>query len=426
MVEIEGGVMKRHPLGPRPNHSLGKSAMCLTEVGENRLAKKAQKAAMALDQRLTKDDMPAISRALTEYAAGLIVEQYSIRDDFVLYRADERTFYVKAAAYTNYSFAASYEHDYFSKFIIPSFAHTRIVRVISRGGYLYLICSCCLFERLGITCCHIYKVLRRVPIPEDAVIRWHKSYRYYHLKNEALTAKFDQAIRNECPGPVFCESSDWPIGNGERPKEYFEETLPGKPAVICPGNRWDGKQDSTPTASRERAAPTTSGAKLPVLGMVEEIGLSQAAADNALDSFENGSLTQFDDDVSMVVAVQDSAAAVASRENEVSPKTQKERGEKWKRKLSNSTAYQLLHPHYVDFTNIAGSDPAIMEYAATAFRGLIADVQAMKADKQASNLQQKAENATGEFASFLEIDSAKVNKRIGKSNSPKRRKKRKH
>ena len=175
IVKIEGGVAKRHPLGPCPNHSLARLAKSLTEVSKDWSAKKTQKAALALDQRLTKD-MPAIYWPLTEYAARLIVEQYSIQDDFVLYCLDERTFYVKAAAYTNYSFAASYEHDDFSKFIVPLFAHMRIVRVVMRDGCLYLVCSCCLFQHVGITCCHIYKVIWCLPIPEDAVICWHKSY----------------------------------------------------------------------------------------------------------------------------------------------------------------------------------------------------------------------------------------------------------
>ena len=91
----------------------------------------------------------------------------------------------------------------------------------------------------------------------------------------------------------------------------------------------------------------------------------------------------------------------------------KEQNEKWKKKLSTSTAYQLLQPHYVDFTNLAGSDPKIMENATTEFCGLIANVQAMKADKQASNIQQQnASDSTSKFASFLEIDHAKVRKQI--------------
>ena len=51
---------------------------------------------------------------------------------------------------------------------------------------------------------------------------------------------------------------------------------------------------------------------------------------------------------------------------------------KMEKKLSISTAYQLLQPHYIDFTNPAGSDPKIMEYATTEFCGLIAQVQAIK------------------------------------------------
>ena len=48
MVEIEGGVAKRHLLGPHPNHSPARLAKSLTEVSEDQLAKKAQKAALAL------------------------------------------------------------------------------------------------------------------------------------------------------------------------------------------------------------------------------------------------------------------------------------------------------------------------------------------------------------------------------------------
>ena len=77
MVEIEGGVAKRHPFGPRPNHSLARLTKSLTEVSKDWLAKKTQKSALALDQRLMKDDMPAIYQPLTEYAAGLIIEQSS-------------------------------------------------------------------------------------------------------------------------------------------------------------------------------------------------------------------------------------------------------------------------------------------------------------------------------------------------------------
>ena len=148
------------------------------------------------------------------------------------------------------------------------------------------------------------------------------------------------------------------------------------------------------------------GPKLPGLRVVEEIGLSQAATEGNYDLFENDSFAQFDDaNVLIVVAVeQDLGGEVASQENEVSPMVQKEQNEEWETKLSTSTADQLLHPHYVDFMNLAGPNPKVMEYAAMEFCGLIANVQAMKANKQASNIQQQnASDSTSEFASFLEI-----------------------
>ena len=46
------------------------------------------------------------------------------------------------------------------------------------------------------------------------------------------------------------------------------------------------KQDSNTTASRERAASTSHGPKLPGPGVVEEIGLSQATTEGNYDSFE--------------------------------------------------------------------------------------------------------------------------------------------
>jgi len=94
------------------------------------------------------------------------------------------------------------------------------------------------YEQFGIVCRHIYKVLGQKPKAIDAVIHWHKVYRYFYLRSEKLIAKFEEALDNEPPGPMCClpVGSNWPVGEGDKVRSYFDET-PGC-ALIQRNNRW--------------------------------------------------------------------------------------------------------------------------------------------------------------------------------------------
>jgi hypothetical protein len=171
--EAENSVVKRHPVGPRPNESIDKSTKALTLIADSRLLKKEQNAASALDTIPTVGYKRGIHDQITNHAANLVMAQYNEQPKYVLYRLDEQTFYVKRKHHTPKT-GTDWRRDNFGLYMVPSFERTRIVRILNHGNGEYLVCSCCYFERHGVGCRHTYKVLKHHPKAYDVAVRWHK------------------------------------------------------------------------------------------------------------------------------------------------------------------------------------------------------------------------------------------------------------
>ena len=300
----------------------------------------------------------------------MIVDKYSASEQYVLYQANANTFFVKAAEYKNYSYASHYAHNDFSNYMIPAFSHMRVVHVIQKGDSLYLVCSCCLFKHFGIICCHCYKVFACIPLPEDAVICWHKNYGYFCYKI---------MIQNECPGPKCCISdgsmSQWQVGTGEKVETYFEQTLEDQTALIWSGNRWTRKNEMMSKQS-DPVAKASYASKFPHEGVIKDISLSQAANTEAGASVESDSFPPPNDCDESVTALLEL--------NDTSTGSNQENLSVWKTNLARANAHQILMPDYQDLTAVAEYDAETMELAASKISSAVTEVQALVSAKQAA------------------------------------------
>jgi hypothetical protein len=254
----------------------------MTQIGESRLLKKEQNAALALDTIPTVGYKQGIHDQLTNHAGNLVMAQYDQQSQYVLYRLDEQTFYVKRKR-NNAPTATNWREENFGLYMVSSFERTRIVRIVNHGNGRYLLCSCYHFERYGVGCRHTYKVLKRHPEAYDVAVRWHKGFRYGYLKEgyADVTAMYEKAIESPVTGPIYSENENlWPVGEGEAPLPFFMETLPSKTPKIRQGNYWatgmhNGSQSGIEAA--HRTSKNTDKHAVSVAGCEEVVELSQDA-----------------------------------------------------------------------------------------------------------------------------------------------------
>lgn len=242
--EVENSSMKRYGLGPRPQHTLDKSVRAMLGHAEKRTGEKARKAADAMDsQPMDKIGSGSdLYKKLTDYAAQALEENYASSDEYLLFRQDKSTFYVKARSYPDFS-------DTFLKFIVARFEHTRVVSIHqAASGQYYVVCSCGLHAQFGFGCPHVYKVLDREPLSTDAAARWLLSYILLYMEGDnEFDTKMDRAIDNE-PNGLYVNPSDldlkWEVGHGDGDREYFLESL-GK-VKLQRGTFWSNHNESLP------------------------------------------------------------------------------------------------------------------------------------------------------------------------------------
>jgi len=221
-AESEGAVTKGGSTGCKPNQTIDKSADAVILKTQRRLQKKKTAAANSIHAQSvqtrrdeTRCIYADISAELTPYSADLVEKQFSASYAYLLFRADAETFYVKRESYKIRP--QQWTDPKFYTFFVPHFERTRVVRVeTDKNGSSCLCCSCKMYQRKGIVCWHIYRVLCCPrPQPQDAVIRWHKIYGYFYGRDEELTALFDSSIDNEPIGPdadTIGLNEMWPVG----------------------------------------------------------------------------------------------------------------------------------------------------------------------------------------------------------------------
>jgi hypothetical protein len=237
-----------------------------------------------------EDELISLYDEVTDYASGVISNNYRHRLSKTVFRASPNEFWVKQKSFSLYSSKPG-NFEEFIKYLSVRFERTRVVKIIKIGDVLYLFCSCCEYEQYGYPCGCIFAVVDEAPRPEDVIIRWHKSYYVMYLTgNPQLDRAFDSCLENENPGVILPADSvemfhsDLAVGacTTSHKREYFESTLPTKPPKLHPGVMWATKGPYASTV--DQGAPrnenkNTVGTAAP--GIETVVALSQKAnADN--------------------------------------------------------------------------------------------------------------------------------------------------
>lgn len=284
--EIEGGVLKHHTAGPKPNHSMATAADATNKVSDMRIVLKEQKAAKAMDTLPTEveEELVPLYENLTVYCSDKLASNWRRRRYKTVFRAGPNVFWVKAKTFSKYSSNPS-NLDEFLKYLSVQFERTRVVEIFRVEDKLFLKCSCCEYEQHGYMCGDICAVVDEAPNPQDVVIRWHKPYYVMYLNgNPALDRMFDKLVENESPGPLVPAASvemfrtDLSVGEctTEHTKEYFESSLPSQKPKLHPGTKWATMGSHALNA----ASPTDETGNKVMAGIQTVVALSQTAAES--------------------------------------------------------------------------------------------------------------------------------------------------
>ena len=297
-VEVENSVMKRHPLGPKPQASLNVAAQAITQLNTSRIENKTKQAAVAMDQTQPGAIWPDMVSYCNQKVVGGLLREHAKVGSRVVAREDTLTYLVKSTSVIRVNHA--YDHADFPDYMIPSYSRVRVVKVVSFQEAFYLKCSCGLFQRFGYPCADIYAVLGRPPQPSDVILRYHKEYVHYYcrdhtskesstynvLLNKKFQEAFDTAIAKEPPGPLYSDHG-LPIATSDQ-LAAFKNTLPPAPGLRreC---YWSQRAISSAgnvlLTSKGSAAPSVlqcdnqhvHQVSLHVHQEHQEVGLSQAA-----------------------------------------------------------------------------------------------------------------------------------------------------
>jgi hypothetical protein len=172
--EVEGGVVKHHSAGPKPNHSMEKSAESLVHLTDYRIKLKEQKAAKEADSMPMKlaPTLQPLYRFLTQHCADLVVKNWQRRSRLTVYRAAIDKFYVKEKVLkVLVKKPLANNHKEYIQCIKPRFERTHVVeQVIIVQGNLYLKCTCCEYEQCGYSCDGIFAILDNIPSHHNIAI----------------------------------------------------------------------------------------------------------------------------------------------------------------------------------------------------------------------------------------------------------------
>jgi len=270
IVESEHAAMTTSSLGPRPCFPINRSCKVLSDFHDSRLADKKKASAVALDQLPTKGCIPGLHGEVVQYAADLAIAQYDARGNYVMLRVHTSTFYVLLHVLPNAG----------EDIVIPRFWRTRVVRIVEVDEKAFLVCSCNLHKRLGITCRHIYAILDRVPDSADVIVRWHKLFAFFYFEDSVFTQLYRDAERDEPPGTVLTEKelatlTGFEIATEEEMKEYLPQ-LPGQSAVLRPYSFWASDPCGASVVNVAQRAGETAASTIILSGLAQDVRLSTA------------------------------------------------------------------------------------------------------------------------------------------------------
>jgi hypothetical protein len=303
-VEREGGVLKHHAIGPKPQHSIDKSLASINNVDQLRSIQRAQREAreiekLPINEVKRESNYLPLYEDLTDFAAAKLVDQFESREVYTCYRVDAVTFLVKAQELGKFDHGLDSEEYY--KSIIPRFERTREVTLNRwKDSNYYLSCSCCHFQRWGISCGHVFCVTNELPHSHDVIIRWHLFYtRQYGRGDNCVDALIDDAIDNEIPGLLATNPlqfrTDLDIGQCDLdgfPLEYFQRSLPTNHPVLHPGTFWGSNISTLPQSVSDLISGAQSMA--PPAGLNQYSRMTQVAQ-GTQPQFSQSSVSIMDD-----------------------------------------------------------------------------------------------------------------------------------
>jgi hypothetical protein len=252
LAESAGGALKKSAVGPKPNHPIDQSAAAQLQYQARLHAHHDFAAARALTlTHINPSWFPAYDE-MTDHASRLLHKQFEQSSNYDVLRRDASTFYVKRKSEeslgegsdsgptdqqvdraTDRASDIATDCEYY----IPRYERTRVVTLRAaddQPNQVFLHCSCGYYHRQGIVCRHQYAILtrgtnplRQEPLIGDVIVRWWKSYGYFHLEDDALTRAFEEAILLEGCGAAIghrdnLQQIDW---LQDKPPTFFTSSL---------------------------------------------------------------------------------------------------------------------------------------------------------------------------------------------------------
>jgi hypothetical protein len=103
--EIEGGVLKHHVAGPKPNHSMAKAADSTCKVSDMSIILKEQRATKAMDTMPTNvdEELFPLYEEVSDHCSDEIAGIWSHRLSMAVFRESLSVFWVKPKAFSSYS-----------------------------------------------------------------------------------------------------------------------------------------------------------------------------------------------------------------------------------------------------------------------------------------------------------------------------------
>mmetsp|Transcript_41263 Transcript_41263/g.98799 ORF Transcript_41263/g.98799 Transcript_41263/m.98799 type:complete len:535 (+) Transcript_41263:1909-3513(+) len=229
-VESHNASLHTSPTGPRPNHSLVTSVHRITSDGRRKRKDKANLAERNVDRRLTlKSSVDDEITELQNYAADTLsphltkrtvdrcMNEWKCSKNFIFMKDQNITQpFQNAGLFYLSRYLVSWNPllERQCREVIPVWALTRTVDVVSYQGRRFLLCDCGHNHRHGSPCRHIYSLLSRKPNVGDCAPRCHKLYELQYGTNADLTTALNSYLSSHPFGLVPLNDDD-DVGTSE-------------------------------------------------------------------------------------------------------------------------------------------------------------------------------------------------------------------
>jgi hypothetical protein len=205
--------VKKGTLAVRPSMDVDTSLQQLNRQADKKKELYQAAALTGLSNNAMWSAIPMLTSKLVPYGAGLYESEYNRLNDFT-------SAWIIATRWQLVYNGANEERDsvsnplFLSNFV-PRFRRVRTVTLVTIGSHCYLVCDCGYFQRVGISCRHLFHILTKywsnfTHVLNDLHPVWHSMYKAYAYATdddgnklpasqaiEALAKTFEKDV----PGP---------------------------------------------------------------------------------------------------------------------------------------------------------------------------------------------------------------------------------